>query len=269
MALRECRRHYIGEGKKCNKTLAAIKEALQYRLEYDMESIRSCIAPFEDFPFASTKTNLKHEKDGSFITMEELKDMILDELTNKQEMVVRGHSKEHSAILYKHTRTARTEETNPQAYLYANIYIAERGLAVNEFLSLGKQEKLLVIFNFRQYNSANSPPHHLHDIMTKMMSRTYPERLAKLILMEPSLWLRVGYKLVYPFLARDTRDKIAFLPNVQSEQRKRAVFGHLVDPEQATQHLLHDGKLTSPLDAKHFVMNVPFHQLYDDVPLVQ
>eukprot|EP00538_Stauroneis_constricta_P011796 CAMPEP_0119553550 /NCGR_PEP_ID=MMETSP1352-20130426/6277_1 /TAXON_ID=265584 /ORGANISM="Stauroneis constricta, Strain CCMP1120" /LENGTH=362 /DNA_ID=CAMNT_0007599985 /DNA_START=90 /DNA_END=1178 /DNA_ORIENTATION=+ len=246
MAMKECQRHYIGEKGNYTKILSAIKEAIGYRLEYDIDSIRRC---------SSLKT-LHHE----------LKEMIIDELGNKQEMVVRGHGKQRHAILYKQPRTVPPEETNERAYIMANLYIAERALAATEYLSCGEEEKLIAIFNFDNYSRSNSPPHHLHSLFTKLLQRTYPERLKKFVVLDAPLWMRLGFKVISPFLAAETREKINFVGGAEKKKQggSSSLFGELVHPSQATPYLMDGGKLSSEVDARHFVLNVPFYRLYDD-----
>merc|ERR1711977_780976 len=47
-ALKEIRRHYVGEGRNRDKALAALKETIAYRRQYRMNVLRSCFYDDDD-----------------------------------------------------------------------------------------------------------------------------------------------------------------------------------------------------------------------------
>jgi len=263
MAMRECKRHCIGEGGDFKRTLSAVKEAIQYRLQYDIDSVRACTEFANDPTYPPSMTTRLLTTNNNPVSLNELKAMILDELANKQAMVVRGYGKEQHAIVYKHPRTVPTKETDEHAFILANLYVAERAVAATEYITKGRKEKLIVIFNFVGYDSANAPPSRLEPIFAKLMRRAYPERLERFFFLEPSFWLRLVYNIIYPFLGYETRKKITFVTNATSAEKKLATFSDVVDLGQATPHLLEGGELSSPLNMEQYVNNVPFHILYD------
>jgi hypothetical protein len=49
------------------------------------------------------------------------------------------------------------------------------------------------------------------------------------------------------------------------QEEKEAVFGPMMDANNATPLLLTKGKLDTPVSLEHFLEDVPFYCLYDDV----
>jgi hypothetical protein len=49
------------------------------------------------------------------------------------------------------------------------------------------------------------------------------------------------------------------------QQEKTNLFSQFMDPEHATPLLLKDGKLGGPVSLGHFLEDVPFYCIYDDV----
>jgi hypothetical protein len=49
------------------------------------------------------------------------------------------------------------------------------------------------------------------------------------------------------------------------QQEKTNLFSQFMDPEHTTPLLLKDGKLGGPVSLGHFLQDIPFYCLYDDV----
>ena len=133
----------------------------------------------------------------------------LQEEMSKQVMVVRGKDRESHAIAIKMPR--ESPETNEDAFILAQIYIAERAIAATEMLSLGEKEKVVAIFEFGTYSSSNAPPFRVLRSMAQICQRNYPERLFHLVILDPPFFLRSIYTLIHPFLSKDTNEKVIML----------------------------------------------------------
>lgn len=254
MAMREARRHLVGEGGKYEKGLVSLQKTIEFRKQWNIDLVRSC---------SLTHTNVSAEGDDARQKRLHYFELLKKDLSN-QLMVVRGHDVENRAVLIKMGR--ESSETDPQAYTLAQIYMAERALACTEVRTRGKQEKITVVFDFENYSSANSPPKTVILSTVKALQGNYPERLAKLIILDPPLWMRGVYALVYPFLATETRAKVVLTSgSAQKEQH----LSPLIDVSQASPLLLPDGKLKPEVDLHRMLHDVPFHALYDEalVPL--
>lgn len=177
-------------------------------------------------------------------------------------MVVRGHDRDLRAILFKGCRTE--SKNNEKAYTLAQIYLAERTIAATELLSKGKEEKLVLVFDFQAYDSAHSPPFGVLRDTVKLVQLLYPDRVKHIFILHPPFWMRGVYTMVYPFIATETREKVNL---VTSNEQKEKLLSEYIDPQQAMPLMLSDGQLTSEIDIDHFLNRVPFHLLYDDVPL--
>jgi CRAL/TRIO domain len=201
-------------------------------------------------------------------------------------MVVRGHDRHKRAVFMKMARQAPS--TDEQAYFLAQLYLLERAIAATEVTSRGTQEKVTVIFDFYNYSSSNSPPFTTVRKTLNLLQRFYPERLAKLLILDPPFWVRGVYAAVSPLLAPETRERITLVTGTRassSEERASSsedlgsdtngdesrmsardlLVAELIDPSQAMPLLISCGKLKGDIDICHFMHNVPFHSLYDSV----
>lgn len=250
MAMREARRHLVGEGGKYEKGLVSLQKTIEFRKQWNIDLLRSC---------SRTDTNASAEGDDARQKRLHYFELLKKDLSN-QLMVVRGHDRENRAVLIKMGR--ESSETDPKGYLIAQIYMAERALACTEVRSRGTQEKITVVFDFGNYSSANAPPKTLILSTVKALQGNYPERLAKLVILDPPLWMRGVYALVYPFLATETRQKVVLTSGAAQKEQH---LGPLIDASQASPLLLPDGKLKPQVDLHRMLHDVPFHALYDEV----
>mmetsp|Transcript_3684 Transcript_3684/g.8027 ORF Transcript_3684/g.8027 Transcript_3684/m.8027 type:complete len:317 (+) Transcript_3684:28-978(+) len=195
-ALKEIRRHYVGEGRNCMNTLAAIRKALEYRRDYRVNILRSCFDDTQD-----------HEAEVAEL-VKRYRLSVLGDL-KIQPMVVRGIDDNDRVIAYKPPRTSSSKAADPdEAFILTQIYTAEKLAATNEFASKGKEEKVTVVFNFGGYSREYSPSTSCIITMAKVLQRCYPERLGVLIVVDPPLWIRGVYNMTWPFLSTATAKKI-------------------------------------------------------------
>jgi hypothetical protein len=146
---------------------------------------------------------------------------IREDLQN-QIMVVRGMDRDSRAIVVKFPRQAAG--SNVDAYITTQIYIAERAIAVSEFLSEGRDEKVMAIFDFAQYSSKNSPPLSSMKSVATILQHNYPERLRHLFIIHAPYWMRMIFKLLQPFLSADTREKVRMIAEVSRERYACSCF---------------------------------------------
>lgn len=135
----------------------------------------------------------------------------IEEEMSKQIMVVRGKDRESHAIVIKMPR--ESPETNEEAFITAQLYIAERAIAATEMLSQGEKEKVVAIFEFGTYSSSNAPPFRVMRSMAQMLQRNYSERLYHLVILDPPFFMRTIYTLIHPFLSADTNEKVIMISN--------------------------------------------------------
>lgn len=200
-ALKEIRRHYIGEGRVIDKAVEGIKAALEYRREYRVDILRSCF--YEDNYDSNSDTQLANK----------YKCLIFQDL-ERQATVVEGVDSNDRTIVYKPLRTSNPPDAD-EAFLLTQLYTAERAIAQSEFT--GKKEKLCVIFNFQNYSSRNSPSKMTLVTLVKVLQTCYPERLGILTVLEPPFWMRAIFNIVWPFLSRATADKIRMSQDFSEE----------------------------------------------------
>jgi hypothetical protein len=245
-ALKEIRRHYVGEGRDRVKCLAALKESLQYRKEYSINTLRSCF--YRDEHESTDETRLV----GTYSTF------VAQDL-ERQTMVVRGCDCHFRTIVYKPPRTSNPIDAH-QAFILTQLYTAERAIATSEFNTKGREEKLAVVFNFQGYSSAHSPSSTTLKNLVKVLQRCYPERLGVLVTVEPPFWMRAVYNLLWPFLSKATTEKIKMASGKVAIDK---AFHELAGKDEILFQMLQNSDMTS-IDVNEYTQ-APFYYRYDDV----
>jgi len=243
MAMRMARRHLIAEKGDRKKALLRMKDNLSYRKEKRFNDIRCAF-------YTNTDKNID---DAVLQFQSSIRSQIESEMS-KQTMVVRGFDKKNRAILIKFPRT--DTNTDEEAYLNSHIYMMERALACTEYASSGLEENVVVAMDYANYKSSDLPPYHIIKKLIVEMQKLYPERLAYFVIMDAPFVYRGLWKIIKPFVDPDTIQKVKF---VTGDAQKLEVLGPLLSEDQAMPFMLPGGKLTSPIDTKHFLRNVPFH----------
>lgn len=284
MAMREARRHYVGENGNYATALDRLKRTLLWRMERQVDLIRLCFA--NNTGVEATATPLQpcevelSQEDAEVCSRFE---RLIETDLQIQPMVVRGYDRENRPIVIKLSRQQKwnvDDETARETYESANLYVAERATANSEFLSRGMGEKITPVFDFADYSSANSPP--LTEIVNtvKMMQANYPERIGRALILDAPFWMQAVFKILSPFLAERTRKQLSVLGaagsdtallsmvwplggGISSTDTRDETVRAVVDPEQAMPFMLKDARLTTELDLDHQLRRVPFHVLYD------
>jgi hypothetical protein len=251
MALHEIRRHVHGQQGDAKVAFQTLQQALKQRKEMKLPLLRSCF--------------INHTKDSASDAEQKTKwrRMIRQDL-QRQPMVVRGYDKKQQSVVYKPTRQAAgvvEEEDAQEAFLVTHLYTVERAIATTEYLSRGARQKITVLFSFQNYVSSNSPPFAYLKQSSVLLQSLYPERLQKLLILEPPFWMRGLYNLLYPFLSYATRDKVQL---VSGMKKTDTIIRRLIDPSQAMKEILKDGQLVKPVDLEIYLQQVPNNRLYDD-----
>ncbi|VEU40545.1 unnamed protein product [Pseudo-nitzschia multistriata] len=241
-AMKEIRRHYIGESRNYARTLAVIREALEHRRRYRFDIVRSCC--FEDQSYDNDSDAELAKKYRSFIVSD----------LETQPMVVRGVDADRRTIIYK---PPRNSPGDAEGFMVTQIYTAERAMATSEFESRAGEEKLTVVFSFRDYSSKNSPSTSTMITLATLMQRCYPERLGVLIVADPPFWMRVIFKVVWPVLSTDTVNKIK-MPSGQAAIEEE--FSRVAKGNKELEGMLSSGDISS-IDVTDYVRK-PFYSQY-------
>lgn len=229
-ALKEIRRHYVGEGRDYGNALTAIHGALDHRRTYRVDVLRSCFYETHDCEGEDAGLAKKYRR------------YILDDL-KKQSMVVRGVDDRGRVIVYKPPRKSpNVDHEAGEAFVLTQIYTAERAMATNEFASEGKEERLTVVFNFRDYSRKNSPSSSVTITMVKVLQRCYPERLDVLIIVDPPFWMRGLYNLAWPFLSTATASKLKLVSGQAAIDEE---FRKIVSGNKKLEVMLANGDISS------------------------
>jgi hypothetical protein len=127
----------------------------------------------------------------------------------KQPVIMKGADGQSRAVLFKFPR--RSGGTTEKEYLTTQLYIAERANAVIEYVSQGRQETMVAIFDFSEMRSGYSPNLQWQISAIRVVQLLYPERLHKLVLLEPPFWMRGLFISIRPFLSKATANKIQII----------------------------------------------------------
>lgn len=85
-------------------------------------------------------------------------------------------------------------------------------------------EKLLLIFDFRNYSAFNAPPLHTSRYFLHVVTSHYPERLGAMLGCDAPWYFWTFYKLISPFIHPVTQSKIKFV-NLKQQQQQREATG--------------------------------------------
>ena len=114
-----------------------------------------------------------------------------------------------SCYVIKFPRSA--SGTTKEEYVTTQLYIAERAVAVSEYLSKGDNESVTVLLDVSTYHKKYAPPLSWQFSAAKVLQRLYPERLGKVYLLKPPFWLKMMYKVLQSILSERTTSKVLLL----------------------------------------------------------
>lgn len=240
MASREIARYYEAAQQDEDLTTTAIKRTCGYRETYRLELIRSCL------DCTDTKT-MESDEAAQF------RDMITSDLS-KQHMVVKAGVSGQQGVLLVGARTSM--DIDEKGFLIATLYMLERAVAVTENLSRGLRSTVDVVVDASCFKSKYSPSRHTLKTLIRILQDHYPNRLNKLVFVDPPYWLSSLYRILTPFLDRRTQSKFLM---ARSSNSQRILSSVLLSPEYFNKTC--EEKET--VDAVQFVTVVPFHQTLD------
>jgi len=210
-AMREARRHYIGEDRNAERALHSLREALSLRSELRVNLVRFIPLAAHEEAF----DNLTVLSDAEKAVVRTFRAQVEQEFP-RQYTITGGLDIDRSAVVVRFPRL--TSETDVDGYLTTLLYVTERALAATEYYSTGRQEKVLALSEYLDYNSANAPPiWSLKDSVLKLQ-HMYPERLKKMILTDPPFWMRALYSLLFPLLSKSTVDKVSMTSGASEKE---------------------------------------------------
>lgn len=251
--LKEIRRHYIGEARVENQVLASIQAALVYRREFRVGLMRLCF-----YADLQKRWGLTDEEQEFIAKTEE---MVRGE-QSRQQMIVRGSAKE-IPIAFKPHRLTPTTADEDESYVVTQIYLAERAFAVAEFNTLARNEKLLVVFYFKDYMSGHSVTTTASKRSSASLQKMYPERLKKFFICDPPFFLRFIINIILLIVSSATREKIELIIGLDKLVEE---FAELTGDENSkVVQMLKDGDYASSADNETFLTVVPFYRYYDDI----
>jgi len=246
MATREARRFLGSPTLEVAERL--LKETCAFREERRIDLIRSCFME---------EGTVEYDNDDELLLAHKYRYLINNDLS-KQSAYVRGRDKDGRALLIVHPRTQTG--TDDDEFVLSQLYLMERAIAVTEYESVGRIEKITAVFDFNNFQSSLAPNFEAVKSVSGILQNRYSERLQKLVITDPPFWMRAAYGVLKPFLDPVTSAKFIM---VSGSKRKQQVIADLIDEDQAMPFLLPSGKLIDKVDDRVFIQHVPFYRGYD------
>ncbi|KAG7363601.1 CRAL/TRIO domain containing protein [Nitzschia inconspicua] len=248
-AMREARRHYVNMNNDYDKALRSLTELCQNRKKNKIDLLRTCFDP--NYEYGDPQDGAK-AKEMAILVRSDME---------RQFHILRGQDKYGQAIMIKYPRTKGG--TTESSYVMAQIYIAERSTAATEFLTRGKRERSIAVYNYLGFDRSMSPGFPMQVAAATQLQQMYPERLQTLVFVEPPFWLKGILGLLSPFLSESITARIQW---ASGAEERESTFANILGPgreEHAIPLLQKSGKLTSAVSLDHFFVDSPFFGTYD------
>lgn len=185
---------------------------------------------------------------------------LISEDLDRQKGYVHGHDKEGRAILI--VRSREIKAASDEAFVLAILYLMERAIATTESYTKGRQEKIMVVLDFRHFSSSKSPSLSAVKTVASLLQHRYTERLFKMVIIDPPFWMRTMYALVQPFLDPITTAKFIL---AAGDKHKHEALAGLIDKEQAMAFMLPEGELDNDVNMERYLQKTPFQLGYGEV----
>jgi len=196
-ALKEVRRHFIGEQRNSSNALSSVRESCSIRKERKIDMLRMCFD-------AELQKHVSSKEDKKFV---ESAERLIEEEMGRQTMVVRGKDKSDRAVVYRNARGSK--DINEQGYYTATLYVADRAFACSEISTKGKEDQIVTVLDYINYESDKVPPLAFVRSSTKVLQRLFPERAKYVFVLDPPMWLQLAYTFVSPFMSKRIRDQVS------------------------------------------------------------
>jgi CRAL/TRIO domain len=246
-AMKEARRHYVGEKRNFDMALEALTETMNFRIEKRIDLLRL-------IGDTSAISLVKNEEEREIL--ERYQGYVEEEL-NRQLTVVGGYDRRNRAVIVRWGRNM--PQYDADGFLMALVYTCERAIAATEIRSRGQEEKVISLLDLAQYDARNSPPHSLFRSMGYALQRYYPERNDAVVMFDPPFWLRAVYGIISAFLDPVTRNKVFV---ISGPAAKETTLKEKIDTEKALPVLLDDGSLFFGIDVRTYMYEVPFRGVH-------
>jgi CRAL/TRIO domain len=255
-AMKEARRHYVGEKKNFDKALEALIETMDFRIEKRIDLLRligdsDCSDDSAAAAAVSSSSSSGDEEERGIL--KRYRGYVEEEL-ERQLTVVGGYDRHSRAVICRWGRN--TPNYDADGFLMTLIYTCERAIAATEIRSRGQEERVISLLDLAQYDARNSPPHSLFRSMGYALQRYYPERNDAVVMFDPPFWLRAVYGIISAFLDPVTRKKVFVISGATA---KETTLKEKIDTENALPVLLNDGSLSFGIDVRQYMYEVPFH----------
>jgi CRAL/TRIO domain len=257
MAMREAYRHYIGQNYQYDNTVRRLKQTIQWRMETQIDLLKlsfTASIPSEDaiqrhtIGLSNEEITILNQYETVILSDLHIQPMVVRGMdTNHRPIIVRqSRQRPWSSIRSSSSTGSSSDGTIPQqnddhdtmessdttssvtqdditmdrmeqGFQWAQLYMAERAIAIAEMESFGTRYQISAFFDYTQYNSNHAPPMSvLIQVIVSTLQAHYPERLGKAVFINAPFWTSSILNIISPLLPSKTRAKLLLLGSSSS-----------------------------------------------------
>ena len=134
----------------------------------------------------------------------------------------------------------------------------ERALACTERKTNGKNDKVMVFYDYNGYRLKNSPPPLLVKDLLSDLYEHWPERLEHVFVVDAPFMFRAFWSIIKHFIDPITKDLVQFVTG----EEEKAIFQDMISEDQASAFMFNGAQNDDDVDIKSFLYDVPFDEAY-------
>jgi len=237
-------RHWRAEKGDLNRAMQTLREAVQWRKEYELTAIRVCMSQHPD--------KVTGHKDYEAM-------MRLENATGK--IYVRGTTLEGRALQYMFAMRNNTKsDIDNMRHLAWNI---EKSISVTQHATGGRLDKICLMIDCTNFDLSKAPSLHASKMTLDLLQKHFKERMYRIYVLNPPMTFRIFWKIVRPFIDPVTKAKIVFCTGPDSEGTQQLFKD--VGPDQAArlEKCAYGTEALRPFDSKEF-LELPMHVGFDE-----
>ncbi len=194
-------RHWRAEKGNTKRALQTLRDALQWRRDFEVTPLRVCMQNNSD--------KLLGHKDYQEM-------MRLENTTGK--IYVRGTTLEGRALMYMFAMRNNTDsDADNMRHLVWNL---EKAIRVTQHHSQGQLDKYCLLVDCTDYDLRKSPSLQASKMTLDVLQKHFKERMYRIYVLNPPLAFRIFWKLVQPFIDPVTKTKLVFCTGPNSDGAK-------------------------------------------------
>lgn len=239
-------RHWRAEKGDLHQAMSTLREAFQWRKEFELTAIRVCMS------------NYAHKVTGhkDYNAM-----MRLENATGK--IYVRGKTLEGRALQYMFAmRNNTNNDMDNMRHLAWNI---EKSIAVTHHNTNGRLDKICLMIDCKNFDLRKAPSMYASKMTLDLLQKHFKERMHRIYVLNPPLPFRIFWKLIKAFIDPVTKTKIVFCSGPNSEGTRQMQNDVGLEQSKLLEECAFGTTPIRPFDSKTF-LELPMHLSFDQQP---